>query len=112
MIRISDLETGQLVKLELDSQVNSEVVIIGEIQNIYKTLMFGVDYCVITIKLDTGELRKVHQSEICSLEVVSKDNVITEEQFYCTAGEIIAKDRKSTRLNSSHANISYAVFCL
>src|SRR3712207_8641846 len=23
-----------------------------------------------------------------------------------------AKDRKSTRLNSSHANISYAVFCL
>src|SRR3712207_7291085 len=26
--------------------------------------------------------------------------------------EAHAKDRKSTRLNSSHANISYAVFCL
>src|SRR3712207_7023265 len=26
------------------------------------------------------------------------------------AGEVL--DRKSTRLNSSHANISYAVFCL
>src|SRR3712207_7686619 len=25
---------------------------------------------------------------------------------------IYARDRKSTRLNSSHANISYAVFCL
>src|SRR3712207_8609548 len=25
---------------------------------------------------------------------------------------ILPKDRKSTRLNSSHANISYAVFCL
>src|SRR3712207_8968453 len=25
---------------------------------------------------------------------------------------IAARDRKSTRLNSSHANISYAVFCL
>src|SRR5947209_15750286 len=25
---------------------------------------------------------------------------------------LAAKDRKSTRLNSSHANISYAVFCL
>src|SRR3712207_8361800 len=24
----------------------------------------------------------------------------------------VKKDRKSTRLNSSHANISYAVFCL
>src|SRR3712207_7744100 len=26
--------------------------------------------------------------------------------------ELPAQDRKSTRLNSSHANISYAVFCL
>src|SRR3712207_8069885 len=26
--------------------------------------------------------------------------------------EAVAADRKSTRLNSSHANISYAVFCL
>src|SRR3712207_7125010 len=26
--------------------------------------------------------------------------------------QYIDKDRKSTRLNSSHANISYAVFCL
>src|SRR3712207_8090408 len=28
------------------------------------------------------------------------------------AGTTRALDRKSTRLNSSHANISYAVFCL
>src|SRR3712207_7705283 len=26
--------------------------------------------------------------------------------------KVIDQDRKSTRLNSSHANISYAVFCL
>src|SRR3712207_8876075 len=26
--------------------------------------------------------------------------------------EVVHVDRKSTRLNSSHANISYAVFCL
>src|SRR3712207_8580150 len=26
--------------------------------------------------------------------------------------DVISADRKSTRLNSSHANISYAVFCL
>src|SRR3712207_8218132 len=26
--------------------------------------------------------------------------------------DLLAQDRKSTRLNSSHANISYAVFCL
>src|SRR3712207_9499262 len=29
-----------------------------------------------------------------------------------TAGALFFADRKSTRLNSSHANISYAVFCL
>src|SRR3712207_8998606 len=26
--------------------------------------------------------------------------------------DLLGEDRKSTRLNSSHANISYAVFCL
>src|SRR3712207_8934961 len=29
-----------------------------------------------------------------------------------SAAGLTAEDRKSTRLNSSHANISYAVFCL
>src|SRR3712207_7299786 len=29
-----------------------------------------------------------------------------------TLDALVARDRKSTRLNSSHANISYAVFCL
>src|SRR3712207_8694046 len=28
------------------------------------------------------------------------------------SGDVRSRDRKSTRLNSSHANISYAVFCL
>src|SRR5258707_5547327 len=32
--------------------------------------------------------------------------------FLKTRGKIDRGDRKSTRLNSSHANISYAVFCL
>src|SRR3712207_7879723 len=30
----------------------------------------------------------------------------------CGSDPGILRDRKSTRLNSSHANISYAVFCL
>src|SRR5258707_2624752 len=29
-----------------------------------------------------------------------------------TLADLESQDRKSTRLNSSHANISYAVFCL
>src|SRR5947209_16638061 len=34
------------------------------------------------------------------------------EQFYSSNFSGNSLDRKSTRLNSSHANISYAVFCL
>src|SRR3712207_143942 len=34
------------------------------------------------------------------------------EQFPVIAEALLESDRKSTRLNSSHANISYAVFCL
>src|SRR3712207_8920274 len=32
--------------------------------------------------------------------------------FLSAVKSILTPDRKSTRLNSSHANISYAVFCL
>src|SRR3712207_6954497 len=41
-------------------------------------------------------------------DLVEDDDVLEmPERFVGEAG-----DRKSTRLNSSHANISYAVFCL
>src|SRR5256885_9729290 len=35
-----------------------------------------------------------------------------EEVYVVAEGELLLKDRKSTRLNSSHLVISYAVFCL
>src|SRR3712207_7270173 len=35
-----------------------------------------------------------------------------EEEGRRGAAQLRREDRKSTRLNSSHANISYAVFCL
>src|SRR3712207_7094545 len=34
------------------------------------------------------------------------------KQLVAVTGRPLQLDRKSTRLNSSHANISYAVFCL
>src|SRR5437868_10580030 len=35
-----------------------------------------------------------------------------EGSVYMGLGEALMEDRKSTRLNSSHVSISYAVFCL
>src|SRR3712207_8309844 len=43
--------------------------------------------------------------QICSDEI---DDLLFERSGRCETH----RDRKSTRLNSSHANISYAVFCL
>src|SRR5690554_2785342 len=35
-----------------------------------------------------------------------------DKVFFCNSGAEANEDRKSTRLNSSHVRISYAVFCL
>src|SRR3712207_6916656 len=44
-------------------------------------------------------------NSVCGTWVAASVRPQNEEGFVC-------QDRKSTRLNSSHANISYAVFCL
>src|SRR3712207_7347914 len=57
---------------------------------------------------DFGEIRRLMTDRPVQYVVVSDDD-------RRLAGALIAEpsvDRKSTRLNSSHANISYAVFCL
>ena len=46
------------------------------------------------------------------INFVSKSRLIKSLSFYLTIRPRGRIDRKSTRLNSSHANISYAVFCL
>src|SRR5690554_2926237 len=37
---------------------------------------------------------------------------LSREAEAVTLGQVVQADRKSTRLNSSHVRISYAVFCL
>src|SRR3712207_8458137 len=53
--------------------------------------------------LDPSELKKAAKRRAI---------IASKNTFRALSDELIAKDRKSTRLNSSHANISYAVFCL
>src|SRR3712207_7308229 len=43
-------------------------------------------------------------------DAAGKDPVLAENGLHVDLED--GRDRKSTRLNSSHANISYAVFCL
>src|SRR5690606_40059057 len=46
-----------------------------------------------------------------SLVAPSAENIDCRQKQF-SAGGVLAIDRKSTRLNSSHVKISYAVFCL
>src|SRR5699024_11375067 len=50
------------------------------------------------------ESRSLHKSQGMGVDLP-----VEPRQFNL---ELIKKDRKSTRLNSSHVSISYAVFCL
>src|SRR3712207_3838064 len=46
--------------------------------------------------------------------MVASGNYLVKVRYFPSGGGVVPDevDRKSTRLNSSHANISYAVFCL
>src|SRR3712207_8265756 len=69
----------------------------------------------------TTLFRSIHVHAFSPLEIVhgAATNGVTVRRFLEQLREAglgslpgTAADRKSTRLNSSHANISYAVFCL
>src|SRR3712207_6890686 len=66
--------------------------------------------------LDTGIKNiQTHEEELTQyfIDGISKiNNVIIYGPKSAKGRASVVADRKSTRLNSSHANISYAVFCL
>src|SRR3712207_3286879 len=62
-----------------------------------------VDGVVVTHGTDTLEE---------SAYLIARSSVTAKPVVFTGAMRAASEDRKSTRLNSSHANISYAVFCL
>src|SRR5207249_8557809 len=52
-----------------------------------------------------------HRGELAPRKDVGTDRHEWHEQLLVADFEQVAGDRKSTRLNSSHVSISYAVFC-
>src|SRR5947209_11219334 len=55
---------------------------------------------------------QVHERLRLEPRLADLDSQHQEEALVNLYTRVRASDRKSTRLNSSHANISYAVFCL
>src|SRR3712207_6582649 len=79
-----------------------------------------------SIKFDGKELLTASDDDMRGIRgddiaMIFQDPLSSLHPFYKVGAQIVeavrthrdvSKDRKSTRLNSSHANISYAVFCL
>src|SRR5699024_11676059 len=65
-----------------------------------------------TAAYSAAELERVRQTQI-SESVAERDASLASASvpIFDSTGTMVA-DRKSTRLNSSHVSISYAVFCL
>src|SRR5689334_24651087 len=76
---------------------------------------------VVTVDLDgpkAGEvLVELKATGVCHTDEFTRSGADPEGLFpvifgHEGAGVVLEVDRKSTRLNSSHSSISYAVFCL
>src|SRR2546430_17156166 len=65
-------------------------------------------WCTILISTLAGSEGRVTERESWRL----KEGVCVRTGACCATILLEAQDRKSTRLNSSHSQISYAVFCL
>src|SRR5690606_41442973 len=79
----------------------------------------SIEADLITVSLEAAACQPLlhveqRETDLTDLLTVAADPHPTECEFltYFVAVVIAKKDRKSTRLNSSHVKISYAVFCL
>src|SRR3712207_8094074 len=77
----------------------------------YTTLFRSFAYYLVACRFphSTGSAETVADDELLRGEAAGGD---PQARHHRRVHWAVRRDRKSTRLNSSHANISYAVFCL
>src|SRR5947209_9686779 len=63
------------------------------------------------ISFSNDDYAKVNEASKASLSILGESESVPRH-LVSVRKDLPEPDRKSTRLNSSHANISYAVFCL
>src|SRR3712207_8783683 len=73
------------------------------------TTLFRSEVSKLFNMLRKENLERIVSEEGCQLRM---NRSIQAEGSFAEIKQDMRLDRKSTRLNSSHANISYAVFCL
>src|SRR5438477_862292 len=76
----------------------------------YTTLFRSVGAMSISMDEALRQMKLSMLADNCASEMKRHRRREPADDRYCL--EIFRRDRKSTRLNSSHMSISYAVFCL
>src|SRR5207247_6249744 len=82
---------------------------------IYGAMIFCAKKCAISglrTSVSLGRVGWVERSETHQLRAEGRWVSLRSTHPTSCGGQVVAQDRKSTRLNSSHEWISYAVFCL
>src|SRR3712207_7042702 len=79
----------------------------------YTTLFRSVPHVNAIALKRVDVLAVLGRDQLAKIFVPVRDRIIGKDpQRRLAVADGLRQDRKSTRLNSSHANISYAVFCL
>src|SRR3712207_6891929 len=80
---------------------------------LFRSRACGVAKACMVLKCATSEGAGFTRGAIRVLKMSTPDSGRRNGEYRCSLSvRLTTADRKSTRLNSSHANISYAVFCL
>src|SRR3712207_6872330 len=78
----------------------------------YTTLFRSRDDGLLGVVEERDPLRGRHLGQVERGVHLQPRDVVLDDVRDVAGKRLDVEDRKSTRLNSSHANISYAVFCL
>src|SRR5690625_5965800 len=116
-----DLETGAIVDVDLRPGDEHDTVDLTDRMIEAEERMnvsLGLEKDDATIEVLVADKGYYKTEELAALQEAGIKTVIAEKaternlEKLCPAHRRAVRDRKSTRLNSSHVAISYAVFCL
>src|SRR5690242_21283908 len=88
----------------------------GSVQSNHVRLIINNQYpghsCSLQLRPDTARLSRLGNTIDCQYVSSSPHVHLVFSSCVVNVRKCLSQDRKSTRLNSSHMSISYAVFCL
>src|SRR5690606_41934733 len=79
---------------------------------LFRSERLGVVEQLAQLHADPGRVHDAHVEREQARKAVERTRIVAGEEHRIGPRHAVGQDRKSTRLNSSHVKISYAVFCL